>query len=502
MSQPVFERIAVNDKRRVITDRKKIECKTEILTESINKVLNVGAFTFVSRPEYEKGKINYTGKTVFYICYENSEGQIVKAECGCEYAGSLEDGSSAESCKVRISAEVVKTEFDASQLKLIVIAYADLKAEVTNCTLVEALSSGENLVCDQKECKYPKSLGVRSCLFPIEEEFEVGFPIKEVLYHRADAIITSSQCGVNEIIVDGEVRLSAVLLQKGEKEVIIREERTFPFKAEIESEDAHPSMTSTVWVNEKSFKTDVTVDEEKNLSQVSLALTLELFGEAFSEEEVVLSEDVFSLNEELKIERGEIEVESPLDERTIGVRVSLPINIEDIPENSTLKAVGGERAEVVSFDRREDCLFALGSFSAIGYFMNSEGKFFTRKIETPFEVALDCAFSPEVEFEGYVKAENTSGRIVSNVEIELTAELIFGIRPRKKEKIHYIKSVEAVGEKEINDNAISVYLAREGERLWDLAKRLNSSPEDIQNTNKDLEFPLTENERIVVYRQK
>lgn len=501
MSQQ-FERIAVNEKRRVITEKKKVDCKTEIATESINKILNVGAFTFVSRPEYNKGKINYTGKTVFYICYEDSEGKIVKAECGCEYAGALEDTVKSDNAKVILKADVVKTEFDASQLKLIVIAYVEIKAEVTDCVTKEALTGGENLVCDLKEQTYHKSLGVRSVIFPIEEEFEVSYPIGEVLYHRADAIITSSQCGVGEIIVDGEIRLSAVLLQKGEKEVIIRDDKRFPFKAEIESEEANPSMTSVAWANEKTFKTDVTVDQERGVSQVSLAMSLDIFGEAFREENISLATDVFSLTNELKVERGETTVEVPTPERAVGIRVSLTNTVDDLAQGASLKAVGGERAEIVALDKKDDCVVAVGTLSAVGYFTTAEGKCFTRRIEAPFEVTLDCAVGDVVEFEGCVRAENASLRILSNDEIEITAELIFSIRPKVNVKMTYVKSVEALGEKQPNENAISVYIAREGETLWDLAKRLNSTPEDIQNTNKDLQFPLTENERIVVYRQK
>ena len=58
------------------------------------------------------------------------------------------------------------------------------------------------------------------------------------------------------------------------------------------------------------------------------------------------------------------------------------------------------------------------------------------------------------------------------------------------------------GDKKTEDSAISVYIPREGEELWSLAKRLNATPESIMSANKDLQFPLTGKERIAVYRQK
>ena len=50
--------------------------------------------------------------------------------------------------------------------------------------------------------------------------------------------------------------------------------------------------------------------------------------------------------------------------------------------------------------------------------------------------------------------------------------------------------------------AISVYLPEKGDELWDICKRLGLREDEITANNPDLVFPLTGNERIIVYRQK
>ena len=52
------------------------------------------------------------------------------------------------------------------------------------------------------------------------------------------------------------------------------------------------------------------------------------------------------------------------------------------------------------------------------------------------------------------------------------------------------------------DCAISVYVQRAGDGLWELAKRLNKSPEEVVESNPDLEFPIREGQRVVIYRKK
>ena len=45
------------------------------------------------------------------------------------------------------------------------------------------------------------------------------------------------------------------------------------------------------------------------------------------------------------------------------------------------------------------------------------------------------------------------------------------------------------------------YDNKEGEELWQVAKRLSCSPERLKENNPDLEFPVKEGQRIFIYRQ-
>ncbi|MCM1236152.1 MAG: hypothetical protein NC489_39210, partial [Ruminococcus flavefaciens] len=66
----------------------------------------------------------------------------------------------------------------------------------------------------------------------------------------------------------------------------------------------------------------------------------------------------------------------------------------------------------------------------------------------------------------------------------------------------YIVAAEEAGAKPECNSAISVYIPNAGDGLWETAKRLSESPENIEKSNPELSFPLTGKERILVYRQK
>ncbi|MBQ9730283.1 MAG: hypothetical protein IJV80_05680 [Clostridia bacterium] len=53
-----------------------------------------------------------------------------------------------------------------------------------------------------------------------------------------------------------------------------------------------------------------------------------------------------------------------------------------------------------------------------------------------------------------------------------------------------------------NECAVSVFIPREGDGLWELASRLKSPPEEVAKNNPHLSFPVKKGERIVIYRRK
>ena len=87
-------------------------------------------------------------------------------------------------------------------------------------------------------------------------------------------------------------------------------------------------------------------------------------------------------------------------------------------------------------------------------------------------------------------------------ECEAEAALKITVADGEFKNTRYVSEISECGEKVVNDSAISVYIPSAGDDLWTTAKKLNTSPESIQTTNPELNFPLTGNERILVFRGK
>lgn len=69
MTEPIFETIKVCDRVGEFTQQVKVECKTDLLTSDVAKILNVCAVPNTCNGEINASQIKYSGRVVFYVIY-------------------------------------------------------------------------------------------------------------------------------------------------------------------------------------------------------------------------------------------------------------------------------------------------------------------------------------------------------------------------------------------------------------------------------------------------
>ena len=67
---PLYSKIIANDKKQYYVKTVKTEAKTDINSEEIKRILNVSAFSTVTKVETDGAEIRAEGKITYYICYE------------------------------------------------------------------------------------------------------------------------------------------------------------------------------------------------------------------------------------------------------------------------------------------------------------------------------------------------------------------------------------------------------------------------------------------------
>ena len=501
MVQPIFEKITYSQNTVTIKEQIKVNASTNEQSQEIESIISICPFATLESVSTQNGKINFNGKTNFYICYLDNEKCLKKCEAHSLFDGVVNDDKIKENLVVATNIVVDKVSSQTDGNFLSVTAYLSITFELSESVENDALTGGQGLHLKTKQVETCKGLGVKRCVYPMEEQIELPYQVEQVVYHGAQAVITAVQSGVGCIIVDGQVLLSLVLLQNSQKSDIIRVEKALPYRMEIECEEAIPNMVSVAGVKEKSIKTDIEVDQTNALSTAKVSISLEFEGQTFITDTLSVADDVFSTTNHLDTEKCLSKISFQNECFTVNFNLINRANVVELPLSSTLITIYNEKANILSHQIENQCLIINGVYTAVALFSDGE-KVFARQIEMPFDRSVEGNFSGEYEYGLCLKTHGGLGKIISATSLEIQTQAYLTCYPVKSSQCTFVKGV-TVGEiKEQKDCAISVYLAQGGEQLFSLAKRLNESPENLLKNNADLQFPLSESQRVIVYRQK
>lgn len=493
-----YEKINYIKEKSELDSQVKVTSKSEISLSEVKKVLTVFPTCQSDNVFIENGRISVSGNISYYVCYIDNENMLKKAEVKGDFSCEIAC-EKTENLKADVSSCVEKIEIIDTGIKLEIDAIVSVKARCYEIDCVSAVVRGENIIDNQEETSVFKYLGKKQTVTPITEDIELNYEIAEVLNQSAEAVVSSVTCGVGSVIVEGSIILNAILLQTGDKFDIIKESKKLPFKSEIEYSEVTPEMIAEGKAKVKSFRTDISVDQEKKISLVNAEIMLIVETEVYEKSQISIMQDAFSLAREVELKKDSVEI-SRERRQAVNGDITVKTEITDLPFGGIPKAVTNEKIEVLSQEKAQGILTVTGLITATLLF-EIDGEYIAKKVEIPFEKQLQAEVKSN-KCKTEVIVLSSRARLLSQSEAEIETEGIFIIKDIESEKVSYISDITEGAEKQAYEHPLSIYIGQKNETKWSLSKRLNISPIELEKTNKELSFPLNGSERIVVYRQR
>ena len=466
-----------------------VECR---FGQEVATVLSVHTHVALTGAEAGNGEVRYFGKAHFSIVYEDTERKVCRAERGVEFTARAQDEDCYPALTARATATIENVSVRREGASVFAVALIGADIALYGEKDFEYLSDGD-LVLRREPVKV---LVAHLCggATETEDEFETEF-IGDILLHSETANVSDVSCEAGLLRAEGEVSLG-ILALKGENN-LVSFERLVPFKIEIPCEQAAFGCSGEVRVNVLDVVLKAEADEERGKCAVSAVLTLSAEGCVYEEVSVDAVTDAFSRTNEITLNFTTAEScgageTSRLTERISGrAALSAPIDFTDV-----LQAVTLQRAEA-NLVQAEDGKRLEGVAMATLLVLGTDGSHRGLEISLPFSVpvhaencrasVLVCGMSARQKQEGEIDAEATL-KITLQETRSVTAKLVSGAEE---------------GEPcALSDSAISVYVPRAGDGLWELSKSLKKSPEEVAASNPDIDFPVREGQRVIIYRKK
>ena len=442
------------------------------------------------------GEVRYNGKLFLSVVYEDADRKVCRAERGAEFSHRAENPAVTPACFARAAfrTDNVSWRREGSGLYISVIVGADI--DVYGTVQAEYLTGGEGIVAKRKGQPIVKTVCV-SGEAETDDEFSTDY-IGDILLHSENVHIARVDAEAGQVCVQGEVALN-ICAQKGDMSPCSYE-RLLPFRMEIPCDEALPGQTASARVCVKSAVLSADADEERGRCRVNAALILTADCELYIKDELPACEDAFSPSCELICTRerrsgrylSEIAV---FTERVSGqASLSRPIDY-----SVSLQAAAVPRAEI-SCKRGENGGEAEGAIFADVILCDADGGHRSAELSLPFlfPIKYDAECTPEVR--AAVCGLNVRQRREGEAEAEATLKVtLFLYREAEADYISAAEEGEAYRE---SDCAVSVFIPRAGDGLWEISKQLRRPPEEVEKSNPELKFPVGAGERIVVWRRK
>lgn len=490
--QPQYETYRYTGEIARLQSQSIVECR--LPGSEIGSILAVQANAVPTECTCADGEVRYGGKLTLCVVYEDGDRKICRAERGAEFYHKAEGSAVTPACfaKTAFAAENISYRREGSGLYISVIIGADTC--VYGGRQIEYLIGGEGIVTKKETLSVYKTTCV-SGEAEAEDEFETDY-VGDILMHSENAVVTHVGVSAGQIDIEGELSLNVCVLKADN--AVCSYERIIPVRLQIPCEEAFGQVTATARVCVKSAELTAGVDEEKGKSKIVFAYSLAADCFLHSRDEVTVVSDAFSPQAELPLTRANdggryLTNQLKCTERVSGVAALSPA----VEGEYSLAAAVLPRAEIVC--RKSETGFeAEGALTAEVLLTGTDGGYKSCSLTLPFVFPID-ARGEIVEADCIVCGLNLRRNRGGETEAEATLKIC--LRSYDNASWEYVREAnegEAHVEKEA---AISVFVPRAGEDLWQVAKRLSRDPEELQKSNPDLEFPVKEGERIFVYRQ-
>ena len=455
-------------------------------------VLSAHAGVTLLNAEAANGEIRYTGRVRFSIVYESGEKKVCRAEKGVEFSAkvSSEICSPALTPRVKLQTENISVRREGASVYVTALLGADvcLYGDKT----LEYLTDGD-LICKRES--FPL-LTAHLCggAAEADDEFETDF-IGDVLLHAETVNLADVHCETGVLVLEGEVNLG-VLALKGENS-LVSFERLVPFRVEIPCEAAEAGRNAEGQATVSDVVLHADADEEQGKCKITAELTLSAEGCVYEETQIDGIADAFSPTHAVALSYAEADCAGvgeavKLTERISGkAALSAAVDFSDVFQAVTL-----QRAEanlVVGEEKRLEGV-AMATLLVLGADGSHRGVELSLPFSLPVQAEGDCAVS--------VLACGMSARQRQEGEIEAEATLKIVLTPKKAWRVRPVAAVEEGEPLVLSDSAVSVYIPRAGDGLWELAKSLKKSPEEVSASNPDIEFPIKKGQRVIIYRKK
>lgn len=489
-------------------DQVKGENQTQALVEGdilvpdikpdISNVLTVEGAANITKKEIQQDKIVVDGVVNFKILYttENGEQPMYSMNASAGFNQHIDMPGIRPDMMGEVAAEVEHVDFQiTNERKLAVKSVVNLSAKVLDSARMEVLREIyglEDVQVLRNKIHYNDLVGTNHAETIVRETFEVdeNLPeIREILRCEAVAVEKETKVTDGKVIISGIVKANTLYLGEDERNPMIQLKHEIPFTHFVELNGAMKDMDSKINMKVDDIFTEVKENLDRDRKLFDVEATVKIAVSVFDQEEKEVIIDAYSPSKKLKVEKKPVIFQQTLGKNTANMIVRETL---DIPENQgdAFKILSvNTRPVLTDYSLTEDKTIIEGVIEADVLYLSQgkDQKVHSFQQEIPFRHFVEIPGTKEnMEADIDLKVFDVDFSLINPEQVEVKLNVGASCVVKKNAQIEVLVNAEEL--EEVVDTtktpSITIYFVQPGDTLWKIAKRYNTTVENIVKTNE------------------
>ncbi len=457
----------------------------------IAEVLSVGVDTVVNSYESTDGEVAFFGKTAIKLLYNDGSAMV-----GSNYTSDLAESLQSDvlrvdtKCSFDVATVDVKVETNANTAMITVLSEVTVWAYVADS--VAYFADSDDVFVQKENLEILSSADVKILPFAVEEDLTSSRTISTVLMAESSLCVCDYTNTDDILRVSGNATVRLTYLSEGD---VVTDVLPFEFNNEFDASDIPVDAQLFVTPFAKTTKVRLNIAEDSVNTEFSVEIAASLRLEQTVSSVLEIVTDAYGTDCDFVLQRQNIKTTLPCGSATTHKNVDGTLDWDN-KDVTTVVNVGALVTKCVSLEKAAR---VEGVVSATALCSGENGTESVR-LELPFSQIVDVDFlAPQCESFATVAVENFA--LNGGEKLRYDAQLCIGVDAFRNVDYNVVVSAEEKPFDKKQLAAIEVCLANKGETVWQLAKGLHMSTDDLLAVNPEVADPLEKDARIVVYNK-
>lgn len=463
--------------------------------DKLFKVLNVEGKVVLDSSTIYKGKLKLKGylntKTLYMT---GEEGRIAYKNYNIDFNEEISIEGIEDDMKAQVSSNIENLDYtiiDEEKVEIKTVISLDVKImKNTVINVLKDISGGNGIQVLKENVKYNEVIGENSSSTIVKDGFELTeelADILEVLNVDIKAYEKEIKIVDGKVIVAGEVKSSVMYIEDSEENKISSITNSTPFTHFVDIDNINKDMGCNIKLNYSDANYEIQRDINGRNRIIDLESLIEIDAKVYQIKEKEIAIDTYSTNSEIELSRENVKITENIGSvsKFEMVKDSIDVSYDD----EIIKEIYKINVLPIVTDTRiiENKAIIEGILNANMLYLGEEsGEIKNTQNDFPFKTYIDMDdISEDMDLEIDMNIEGLNYKKTSSREVEISSDV------RIDTLINRIKNIDIVTNAlEIEDSSeidkghsIVIYIVKENDTLWDIAKRYHTTTEELIRVN-------------------